>query len=484
MTHTQDPIQGLIDYVNEIKPFHTKILEVAVAYAQSEDIDVVFTEEFNLDVSLFYPALADDDDVPIRVCPEGWGVIWDRPSPYIVVNASISPQTISLDGDQSAFFAIGTRFEVREPINEIPGSPVPPTPRVFEYRTLSVTYNATTDTTILGVTETRFDYLGSPIIFGSPTLGSPFFGSSPISGLEFFFPPYPAGSISNGDVFIIYPVISTSVLEIRTRPSPFYGGPGSPGVAGSPLPGSPKLVTGSPATLSTFGSPNNPGNKIVIKSVTAATFLYGREIEIRNATETTINKTYNVHTAIDLGGSPELVELLVLDPILANTTNDGELVFTPNGWSGGSFCSDVPPEYGQTHWMEQFDQTWRFADGSPLLPLTSNFQHFILAADSTNNTFTVEGDVRDLLGSPITPVAATVQHGVAPPYDPFELRIGSPVPLGSPLTADVTMFQVTLNANNGNVVISSITYDLATDRSLIFVDSVTDDFPTGWIINR
>ncbi|KKK94082.1 hypothetical protein LCGC14_2686430, partial [marine sediment metagenome] len=131
MTHTQDPIQGLIDYVNEIKPFHTKILETAVTYAQSEDIDIVISEEFFLDVSLFYPALADDDDVPIRVCPEGWGVIWDRPSPYIVVNASISPQTISLDGDQSAFFAIGTRFEVREPINEIPGSPVPPTPRVF-----------------------------------------------------------------------------------------------------------------------------------------------------------------------------------------------------------------------------------------------------------------------------------------------------------------------------------------------------------------
>ena len=462
MTHTQDPIQGLIDYVNEIKPFHTKILETAVTYAQSEDIDIVISEEFFLDVSLFYPALADDDDVPIRICPEGWGVLWDRPTPYIVVDASISPQTISLDGDQSAFFATGTRFEVREPNTE--GSPSGPTPRVFEYRTLSVAYDATTDTTILGVTETRFDYLGSPIIFGSPTLGSPFFGSPPVTGLEFFFPPFPTGSISNGDVFIIHPVISTSVLEIRTRPSPFYGGSGSPGVAGSPLPGSPKLVTGSPATLPTFGSPNNPGNKIVIKAVSTAAFLYGREIEIRNATEATINKTYNIHTAIDLGGSPELVELLVLDPILASTINDGELVFTPNGWSGGDFCSDVPPEYGQTHWMEQFDTTWRFGDGSPLQPLVSNFQHFILAADSTNNTFTVEGDVRTLVadfpGSPTTTVAATVQHSVAP---------------GSPTV---------LNSNNVNVVISSITYDLATDRSLIFVDTVTDDFPTGWIINR
>ncbi|KKL63544.1 hypothetical protein LCGC14_2174020, partial [marine sediment metagenome] len=395
------------------------------------------------------------------------GVIWDRPSPYIVVDASISPQTISLDGDQSAFFATGTRFEVREPNTE--GSPSGPTPRVFEYRTLSVAYDATTDTTILGVTETRFDYLGSPIIFGSPNpIGSPF-------GNEFFFPPYPTGSLSNGDVFIIHPVISTSVLKIRTRPSPFYGGPGSPltfgstgpgspHIFGSPFPGSPKTVLGSPGTLPTYGSPDNPGNKIVIKAVTTATFLYGREVEIRNATEPTINKTYNVFTATDLPGSPELVELLVLDPILANTTIDGELVFTPNGWSGGSFCSDVPPEYGQTHWMEQFDTTWRFSDGSPLQPLVSNFQHFILAADSTNMTFTVEGDVRNLIadfpGSPITTVAANVQHSVAP---------------GSPTI---------LNSNNGNVVISSITYDHITNRSLIFVDAVTDDFPTGWITNR
>ncbi len=466
MTHTQDPIQGLIDYVEEIKPYHTKILEVAVTYAQSEDLDITISEEFFLDVSLFYPALADDDNVPIRICPEGWGVIWDRPSPYIVVDAAISPSTVSLDEDQSAFFAIGSRFEIREPNTE--GSPAP-TPRVFEYRTLSVDYDATTDTTILGVVETRFDYLGSPVIFGSPTLGSPFI--TPGGGLEFFFPPYSAGSISNGDVFIIHPVISTRVLEIRTRPSPFYGGPGSPGVAGSPLPGSPKLVIGSPATLQIFGSPNNPGNKIVIKAVTTATFLYGREVEIRNATDATLNKTYNVHTAIDLGGSPELVELLVLDPVLTTVIGSpegqqiAELVFTPNGWSGGSFCSDVPPEYGQTHWMEQFDTTWRFGDGSPLQPLVSNFQHFILVADSTNNTFTVEGDVRSLIadfpGSPTTTVAATVQHSVDP---------------GSPTAV--------LNANNGNVVISSITYDHITDRSLIFVDTVTDDFPTGWIINR
>ena len=91
--------------------------------------------------------------------------------------------------------------------------------------------------------------------------------------------------------------------------------------------------------------------------------------------------------------------------------------------------------------------------------LGDSFQHFILEADSTNNTFTVEGDVRNLLvdfSGP--PIPATVQHSVVP---------------GSPIV---------LNNNNGPVVISRITYDHTTDSSLIFVDTVTDDFPTGWII--
>ena len=844
-----DPIQGLIDYVNEIKPFHSKILEVAVAYAQNDDVDITFTEEFGVDVSIFWPALADDDDVPIRNCPEGWGVEYDRATQYIVIDASISPQTVTLSGDQSAFFAEGTRFEIREPTTEqgsplpsnvsislqnivitnasstattdriftssdgvnwtkrtatgtgahndvaysptlqrfaivhsgtrnistsddggetwnlqtnaipaggggselwqyitwveefdmfiigndstnasqeklaysadgltftlidtttlpvptlpitsnvvyvttlgvavmlaytannspnatailwssdglnwnwIPdvvsgsgfhvlagqrqgiawsdtldqliitagtgsnskairvyaydtaaaGSPLfdptgwstvstqppfgdngnmddavwvggtinsyvlagegsdntggspdsdkynlitssdgvtwtgrtigpvstatPPkglfrakyiesldrvillskdntgfspilskvtlsdvgsianwtdaeplpsgttnlqfegiavgegsvttklpghTPQVYQLTAVSVDYDGTTNKTVIGAFETGYDFYGSPIFFGSPLiLGSPQFplpGSPPFTGSEFYFPPYPSGSISNGDVFIIHDVVETSKLVIVTRPSEYYGSPAYGSPFGSPLPGSPKFDhVGSPGTYPTF--PTSAGNTITIKGISIAAFNYGREVQIRNASEPTLNKTYNVLSAEDLGGSPDLIRLTVLDPILVDTISDGELVLTPDGFSGGSFCSDVPPELAMTHWMEQLTQTWRFAES----PLADNFQHFILEADSTLNTFTVEGDVRGLLttfgGSPFV-ISATVQHSIAP---------GSPV---------------ALNNNNGAVTISAITYDVVTNRSTIFVDTVTDNYPTGWI---
>ena len=80
----QDPIQGLIDYVEEIKPFHTKVLTVAVAYAHNDDVDITFTEEVEFDISLFWPSAAEvgsPDEGPIRLCAAGYGVLFDRPTP-------------------------------------------------------------------------------------------------------------------------------------------------------------------------------------------------------------------------------------------------------------------------------------------------------------------------------------------------------------------------------------------------------------------
>ena len=50
-----DPVQGLVDYVLEVKPYHTKIVEVLVEYVYTDCIDVTITEEldfcFNLGMS-------------------------------------------------------------------------------------------------------------------------------------------------------------------------------------------------------------------------------------------------------------------------------------------------------------------------------------------------------------------------------------------------------------------------------------------------
>ncbi len=492
----QDPIQGLIDYVGEIKPYHTKILEVAVAYAHNDDVDITFTEDLQLDVSMFWPDVinSDDDSVPDRNCTAGYGILFDRQTPYIVIDASVSPQIISLDGDQTVAFNPGTRFEIREPIDV--GSPIlgSPLTQVIKYQTLSVDYDEDTNRTSLGARE-----IGSPLFSGSP----------PLSGTEFFFPPYSAGSISNGDVFIVYDVVETKVLRIVTRPSPHYGSPiigsGSPFTpiwpdsAGSPLPGSPKIVTGSPATYPNFGSPI-PSNTITIKSTTPTVFLYGQEVAIRNASEPTINRDYNILNAVVLPGSPTFVQLTVLDSVLADVVGSpfgkpiGELVFTPDGFSGGDLCGDVPPEILQTIWLENLDMTWRFEIGSPLSqPMVSAFQHFILSADSVNNTVAVQGDVRDIgstFGSPVggspLSIPATIQHArtaFGSPYfdfilvDPARPKYHPAPGFGSPHVNN-------LSSNNSDVIISNITYDVTTNISTITLDIISISTPSGWIISR
>jgi hypothetical protein len=148
-----DPIQGLIDYVNEVKPFHTKILEVAVAYSHNDDVDVTISEDLQLDLEIFWPAIVGSPETegPIRVCAAGYGVEYDRSTPYIVVDANVSPQTISLEGDHENAFDVGSRIEIREPYTAASfGSPITEsTPRVAIARVVSVSYDTDTDTTVL-----------------------------------------------------------------------------------------------------------------------------------------------------------------------------------------------------------------------------------------------------------------------------------------------------------------------------------------------
>src|SRR5271154_6372314 len=50
---TIDPIQGLIDYVNDIKPYHTKIFETLVEYVYTDyvNVNIVDIPEWNIPIS-------------------------------------------------------------------------------------------------------------------------------------------------------------------------------------------------------------------------------------------------------------------------------------------------------------------------------------------------------------------------------------------------------------------------------------------------
>lgn len=65
-----DPTQSFVDYVNHVKPFHTKILEVDVTLLCNDSVDVVLYEDFKNNITLLTP-----DRELIRTC--GWGIEWD-----------------------------------------------------------------------------------------------------------------------------------------------------------------------------------------------------------------------------------------------------------------------------------------------------------------------------------------------------------------------------------------------------------------------
>lgn len=49
-----DPVQGLVDYVNDIKPYHTKVIESLVEYVGQEFVDVNIFEKFYFGIVLDY----------------------------------------------------------------------------------------------------------------------------------------------------------------------------------------------------------------------------------------------------------------------------------------------------------------------------------------------------------------------------------------------------------------------------------------------
>ena len=56
-TKTLDPVQGLVDYVLEIKPYHTKIVEVLVEYIQVDPINVTMEEDLDMCINLGVPSI-------------------------------------------------------------------------------------------------------------------------------------------------------------------------------------------------------------------------------------------------------------------------------------------------------------------------------------------------------------------------------------------------------------------------------------------
>lgn len=118
-----DPTQSFIDYVNTVKPYHTKILEVGVEYLWNDDVNVTVLDSSVLDLELL------TDDAPTAYL-HGWGSTWDPPTQFQTTVFRIadfvagSSGSITIEGDHVADVVIGSRFVTWYDTDTLPSSVV------------------------------------------------------------------------------------------------------------------------------------------------------------------------------------------------------------------------------------------------------------------------------------------------------------------------------------------------------------------------
>lgn len=116
-----DPVDGLVGYVEDVKPYHTKIVEVLVEYVFGEPVDVTILEDPHLQIDIARPsepfvAFSCDDGYSSR--PYGGPSIWPVLSPnqsipfetYPAINASTNSFTVP--GDRTDDFSSGTEIQL------------------------------------------------------------------------------------------------------------------------------------------------------------------------------------------------------------------------------------------------------------------------------------------------------------------------------------------------------------------------------------
>lgn len=91
-----DPTTGLVEYVQTVKPYHTKVLDVLVEYVFEEKVDVTVFDGWCWNVDIVSAGPAQGLNV-VTDC--GFGSMWSVPSPAVslqIIEAGKDPSTIPL----------------------------------------------------------------------------------------------------------------------------------------------------------------------------------------------------------------------------------------------------------------------------------------------------------------------------------------------------------------------------------------------------
>lgn len=115
-----DPVQGLVDFVLDIKPYHTKIVEVLIEYVYNEFVDVTILDDLHTKIDLFYPKLP-NTLLPLA-CDGGYSTrVFGDPSRHPILSPNptipfesypaINPgdNTFIIPGNKLGDFKVGTK---------------------------------------------------------------------------------------------------------------------------------------------------------------------------------------------------------------------------------------------------------------------------------------------------------------------------------------------------------------------------------------
>jgi len=338
MTNGIDPVSGLVNYVEEIKPYHTKVIEVLVEYIHTDCIDVTITEDFQL--ALGVPA-----------DPAAWGwteteaarMFNDNWTNYQVSGASASGGYWEINGAFDADFSIGDKILVKDEngfseytvtntaiLSEIvkvrsgivTGSPAAEDPANYQYQT------STVKTTRIYVSEALPAWVDDTI----PGTGSPA-QQVPIAGAIFHSTAYAYDANTNTYTLKAGLVFPSPIGVDKNADCGGFGTQFENTLQTAAL--VPNAILRINAGLRYFEISNVLATPITGANTWADILKYGVKFIVSGTAD---DGEYTVFLSAPSGGSPDILRVYVLEAIVSSAGAGGTLTVREWGYDEPDAC--------------------------------------------------------------------------------------------------------------------------------------------------
>jgi hypothetical protein len=373
-----DPVQGLLDYVLDIKPYHTKVIEILTEYVYDELIEIGIVEDFNLIVDLQYPSPGTALDIATitggfnGITPFDGFTSWPVIPPNITISGpfdltnpgyDVVSSSVCIPGDRTALYSIGKDITIDLYAQDV----------VLDTRTTGVQ----TVYTILDSQFVTFGQLNG--VANTPyTLLTVASLADPVTTL----PP-----LINDEVYVAGVNVATQQIQSivgYSNASPVFYTDVPPGA--DPIP------TPTPGSLSQ-NPDENPGllifsNSLVFTGDTAKAFTDGFVFRVTGGSLDGIYTT--IYSKYDSISDKTYVRVLEnLDTTVPFVTGDIEEIFFGYDTISFSSVSSVPIGFTGARIVENLVFSW--SDPAEL-DVIDGFQFFINQADNPTSSFSVNGD--------------------------------------------------------------------------------------------